>query len=277
MGVDYSFFDTYNIKLVAGRKFLVIDHHPDFNQLKSVVINESAVKLLGIANTEEAIGKEILWGGEENSRRWTIIGVVADYHQESLKNPMEAMIFRPAYSTNSRTSVKIKPEEKEKTIASIEATYKKFFPGNSFEYTFLEDSYKSQYKDDNRFGKVISIFTGLAIIVSCLGLIGLSSYTAVQRTKEIGIRKVLGASITSIVSLLSLDFVKLVFIAAILSLPIAYFGMQSWLEAYTYRITPGWTHFALPVGIVLLIAALTISFQILRAARTNPANALKYE
>jgi putative ABC transport system permease protein len=124
---------------------------------------------------------------------------------------------------------------------------------------------------------VISIFTGLAIIVSCLGLVGLSSYTAVQRTKEIGIRKVLGASIVSIVSLLSVDFVKLVFIAAIISLPIAYFSMDSWLQAYTYRITPDWIQFALPVGAVLLIAGLTISFHVVRAARTNPANTLKYE
>jgi putative ABC transport system permease protein len=187
------------------------------------------------------------------------------------------MIFRPVYSTYNSTSIKIKPEEKDKTVASIEATYKKFFPGNSFSYTFLEDSYKSQYNDDNRFGKVISIFTGLAIIVSCLGLIGLSSYTAVQRTKEIGIRKVLGASIASIVSLLSMDFVKLVFVAAVASIPVAYFSMQSWLEAYTYRITLGWIQFVLPVAIVLFIAAITISFQVFRAARTNPVNSLKYE
>jgi putative ABC transport system permease protein len=277
MGVDYNYFDTYNIKLLAGRKFEPTDHNVDFSKIKSVIINESATKLLGIPSVAEAIGKEVLWGGENGDRRWTIVGVVGDYHQESLKNPMEAMIFRPTYGTYNSTSIKIKAEEKEKTIAAIEGVYKKFFPANLFEYSFLEDRYNSQYDDDNRFGRVISIFTGLAIIVSCLGLIGLSSYTAVQRTKEIGIRKALGASISSIVSLLSIDFVKLVFIAAIMSLPVAYFGMQNWLQAYTYRIAPGWLQFVVPVVIVLIIAALTIIFQILKAARTNPADTLKYE
>lgn len=277
MGVDYNFFDTYDVKFLAGRNFLQSDHKVDFKDLKAVIINESASKLLGIPSPEEAIGKEVLWGGDNGARRWTIVGVINDFHQESLKKAKEAMIFRPTYSTYHTTSIKIKPENKEKTIASIEATYKKFFAGNSFQYEFLEDRYKSQYNDDNRFGTVIRIFTILAIIVSCLGLIGLSSYTAVQRTKEIGIRKVLGASIASIVSLLSIGFVRLVFIAALISLPVAYFSMQSWLESYTYRITPGLLLYVFPVIVVLLIAALTISFQVLRAARTNPARTLKYE
>lgn len=155
------------------------------------------------------------------------------------------MIFRTVYSTYAPSSVKIKTENTQNTLAAIGETYKKFFPGNSFEYSFLEDNYKRQYNDDAHFGKVVSIFTLLAIIVSCLGLIGLASYTAAQRTKEIGIRKVLGASLVNIVSILSVEFVRLVLIATILSLPIAYFAMQDWLNGHAYRITPGWSQFLL--------------------------------
>jgi putative ABC transport system permease protein len=275
-GVDYNFFDTYNIRLLAGRKFLPTDHDPDFMKLKSVIINKNAVQLLGIKNPDEAIGKEVVWGNN-GTRKWTIIGVIDNFHQEGLQKPMEPMIFRPVYSTYSPTSVKIRTADTQQTLAGIEQIYKKFFPGNSFEYTFLEDKYKRQYTDDTRFAKVVSIFTVLGIVVSCLGLIGLSSYTAVQRTKEIGIRKVLGASLVNIVSILSYDFLKLVFIATLLSLPIAYFSMQNWLEEYAYRITPGWTQFVAPMGIVLLIAAITISFQVMKTAMTNPVDIIKYE
>ena len=171
----------------------------------------------------------------------------------------------------------MKDADNQQTVLEIENVFKKFFPDNAFQYSFLEDQFKNQYRDDNRFGQVVSIFTVLAIIISCLGLIGLSSYMAVQRTKEIGIRKVLGASLLSIVSMLSADFIKLILIASILSLPIAYFAMQNWLEAYAYRIPLGWILFVVPIVVILLIAAITMSFQIIRTAMTNPADTLKYE
>jgi putative ABC transport system permease protein len=276
MNVDHNFFDTYNVSLLAGRKFLPADHDPDYDKLNKIILNKNAVQLLGLKTPEEAVGKEILWGND-GTRKWTIIGVVADFHQEGLQKPMEPIFFRPIYSTYSPTSVKVNTNDLTKTVADIEEIYKKFFPGNSFEYSFLEDKYSSQYNDDTRFGRVIGIFTVLAIIVSCLGLIGLSSYTASQRTKEIGIRKVLGASLTNIVTILSIDFVRLVLIASVLALPIAYFSMQTWLEGYAYRITPHWTQFVIPIGIVLTIAAVTISFQIMKTAMTNPAQTIKYE
>ena len=276
MNVDHNFFDTYNVSLLAGRKFLPADHDPDYEKLNKIILNKNAVQLLGLKTPEEAVGKEILWGND-GTRKWTIIGVVADFHQEGLQKPMEPIFFRPIYSTYSPTSVKVNTKNLAKTVADIEEIYKKFFPGNSFEYSFLEDKYSRQYSDDTRFGRVIGIFTVLAIIVSCLGLIGLSSYTASQRTKEIGIRKVLGASLTNIVTILSIDFVRLVLIASLIALPIAYFSMQNWLEGYAYRITPHWTQFVFPIGIVLTIAAATISFQIMKTAMTNPAQTIKYE
>ena len=275
LGVDYNFFDTYGISLIAGRKFLPTDHNAHWEKINKVIINQNAVKLLGLKSVEEAVGKEILWG--DAGRKYTVVGVVNDFHQESLQKPMEPMIFRPSYSTYNTTSIKIKTNDKEKTIAEIGQVYQKFFPGNLFEYFFLDESYQRQYNDEARFQKIISVFTGLAIVVSCLGLIGLSSYTATQRTKEISVRKVLGASLANVISIFSIDFVRLVLIAAVLSFPIAYFSIQKWLEGYAYRITPGWIQFTLPAVIIVLIAALTVSFQVLKTARKNPAETLKYE
>jgi putative ABC transport system permease protein len=276
LNVDYSFFDTYGISLLAGRKFLPSDHNADFDKLNKVVLNRSAVQLLGIKTVDDAIGKELI-SGDNGTRTWTIVGVVSDFHQEGLQKPMEPIFFVPVYSTGSPTSVRIATKDLKKTMAAVEDVYKNFFPGNSFEYSFLEDRYKRQYNDEARFGKIISIFTVLAIIVSCLGLIGLSAYTAAQRTKEIGIRKVLGASLSNIISLLSIGFVRLVLISAILALPIAYFSTQNWLQGYAYHITPYWTEFVLPVGIILMIAAITISFHVMKTAMTNPAETIKYE
>jgi putative ABC transport system permease protein len=141
----------------------------------------------------------------------------------------------------------------------------------------LETTFKNQYLDDIRFSKIVNTFTVLAIIIACLGLIGLSSYTAVQRTKEIGIRKVLGASLYNIVALLSSNFLKLIIVACLLSLPIAYFTMHDWLATYAYRISLGWSLFAAPIALILLIAAATLSFQLLKAAMTNPVDTLKHE
>jgi putative ABC transport system permease protein len=276
MNVDHHFLDTYDVSLVAGRKFVASDHKYNFQDIKAIILNLNAVKLLGIPNAESAIGREVVWGNN-GTRLWTIVGVVRDYHQESLKNPMEPLVFRPTYSTGHRISVRMHSGSKEKAIAAVENVYKRFFPANAFQYSFLEDRYKSQYKDDNRFGKVIGIFAMLGIIISCLGLIGLSSYTAYQRTKEIGIRKVLGASLTSILSLLSFDFLKLVLIATLLALPVAYFAMKDWLAGYAYKISLEAVLFITPVLMILAIAAVTMSFYVIKTARTNPADTLKYE
>jgi putative ABC transport system permease protein len=275
MGVDYSFFDTYRISLLAGRKFLITDHNADWEKIKTVIINRNAVKLLGIKDVDDAVGKEIIWG--EGGRKYTIVGVVNDFHQEALQKPMEPMIFRPSYSTYSTTSIKMKTPDRDKTIAEIKRVFTNFFPGNLFEYSFLDEQYQRQYNDEARFEKVISVFTVLAIIVSCLGLVGLSSYTATQRTKEISVRKVLGASMTNVISILSVDFVRLVIIASMLSFPIAYFSVQKWLQGYAYRIVPAWPQFVLPALGIVLIAAATVSFQVIKTARKNPAETLKYE
>jgi putative ABC transport system permease protein len=273
--VDHDFFDTYRIPLLAGRTFTPSDHNTDFDKLNSVVVNRNATQLLGFRNPAEIIGRQVsFWDSDKD---WRVIGVVGDFHQEGMRSPMEPIFFFPVYGSGGSISIRLRTSAYEPMIASVEDTYNKFFPDNVFEYFFIEDNYKQQYQDEKRFSKVIGIFTILAIIISCLGLIGLSSYTAVQRTKEVGIRKVLGASIYSIVSLLSRDFIRLVLVATAFSLPVAYFAMQNWLSGYAYHITPGWLLFVTPIMVILVIAAVTISFQVLRAALANPSETLKYE
>jgi putative ABC transport system permease protein len=146
------------IRVLAGRSFLPSDHDPDFGKLNTIIINKNAMNLFGFANSEDALGREILWGNN-GTRKWKIIGVVNDYHQEGLQKPMEQMLFRPAYSTGSPISIKLQQGVSlDQALTRIESTYKKFFAGNSFEYFFLEDQYKKQYKDEARFSKVITIF-----------------------------------------------------------------------------------------------------------------------
>lgn len=273
MGVDFNFLETYGLKVVAGRNFNAVDHHTNWDDIHSIIINSRAARLLNVANDDSAVGQQVKFWDKE----WTVIGVIPDFHQQGLKRQLEPIVLFPLYSMNASTSVKIKPENMKETIAGIERVFKNHFPGNGFDYFELDDYYKTQYRDDNRFGKVTNIFAVLAIVISCLGLIGLSSYTVAQRTKEIGIRKVLGASSTGIVALLSMDFMRIAFIASLLALPVAWFGMNAWLEAYPYRIAPGWTLFVVPVASTLLIAAITVSFQIFRTAAVNPAKTLKYE
>jgi len=273
MGVDYHFLDTYGMKTIAGRNFTALDHHADWEKISSVIINNRAARLLNISSDEQAVGQRVsFW-----DREWTIIGVIPDFHQQGLKRQMEPIVLFPSYSTYSVTSVKVLPEKMTEALAAIERSFKKHFPENSFDYFVLDDYYKGQYRDDNRFGKVVNIFAVLAVVISCLGLIGLSSYTVAQRTKEIGIRKVLGASTPGIVALLSRDFMRITLIASLLALPVAWFAMKAWLEAYPYRIEPGWPLFIFPVASILLIAAVTVSFQVFRTAAINPAETLKYE
>jgi len=272
-GVDHNFFATYDVPLIAGRKFLLTDHKFKFNDINTVVINQNAVALLNIPNAQEAVGKEVV----DEDRRYRIVGVVGNFHQESLKKPMEPIIFFPTYSTYAETSIKTKTTDMQPLIAQVEAVYKKFFPNNAFQYSFLEDRYNRQYNDENRFAKVVTIFTILGIIISCLGLIGLSSYTAVQRTKEIGIRKVLGASVAGIVALLAKDFLKLIGIAAIVATPLAWLLMNKALQNFAYRVNINWTIFLLSILLMISVTFFTIFFKAIKAATVNPVKSLRSE
>jgi putative ABC transport system permease protein len=272
-GIDYDFMNVYGVKLLSGRNFTTADHNPDFSKLHNILINKSAARLLGFASPEAAIGKTILRG----EKKWDVIGVVDDYHQKSLRYPLEPIIFFPAYSTNSQISVKITPGDLSATIAHIKKNYEAFFPGNVFDYTFLDENFNRQYQNEQLFSKAFGIFAGLAIFVACLGLFGLAMFSTIQRTKEIGVRKVLGASVSNIILLLSKDFIKLVFIASLIAFPVAWWVMNNWLRNFAYRITIIWWVFIAAGALAMLIALVTVSFQAVKAAVANPVKSLRTE
>ncbi len=273
MDIDLDFFDTYQIKMLAGRDFIPTDSDPDGRKVKNAIINLSAAKLLGLPKAEAAVGQKITLYGKE----WEVVGVVSDFHQQSLKHAIEPIIFRPFYYNGGYYSIKIATDDLEKTISQVKRQYDSFFSGNDFSYFFMDDQFNKQYKDDQVFGKVVSFFSLLAVLIASLGIFGLSSYTIAQRTKEISVRKVLGASVAGIVTLLSRDFLKLVLIAIIIGCPVAWYGVNLWLNDFTYKVSIEWWMFVLAGLMAVAIALLTISSQAIRAALVNPAESLKGE
>jgi len=273
MGASKEFIDVYDIKLVAGRNFIQTDYNPDWDKLYSTIINESAVKLLGFKSPQDAVGKTILSG----TKKWEVVGVIGDYHQKSLRYAVEPMRLTPTYSTYDDISIRINTTNIATAMAQIKAQYDAFFPGNLFDYFFLDDHYNEQYKNDVLFGRAFGIFAGFAIFIACLGLLGLSLFATTQRTKEIGVRKVLGASIGNIVLLLSKDFIKLILIAFVIAAPLAYYVMHQWLQDFAYRINIEWWVFAMAGILSVAIALATISFQAIKAALMNPTRSLRSE
>ena len=271
--ISKDFIDLYKMKLLSGRNFVPTDYNSEWDKLHNVIITESVVKLLGFKSTNDAIGKSILQG----DKKWDVVGVVADYHQKSLRYPVEPTMLEPGYSAFSPISIKVNPQNLSVTIASIRKKYDEFFPGNLFDYFFLDEKFNEQYANDELFGEVFSLFSGFAIFIACLGLLGLSLFATAQRTKEIGVRKVLGASISNILVLLSKDFIKLVLIASIIAFPVAWWIMHKWLQDFAYRISISWWIF-LGAGLLAVIIALgAISFQAFKAAIANPVKSLRTE
>ena len=267
--IDADFIPTMNMQLIAGRNF-----EPEMSNPNPVIINEEAVRMLGFANAEEALGAQITY--YRNDKPSTIIGVIKNYYQRSPKEKHIPMIF-PYTAYGSYFTLRLGTGQIRETVEMLESTWQHVFPNSAFHYFFLDEKYDQQYRADTQFGQVVAIFSTLAIFIACLGLFGLSSFTILQRTKEIGIRKVLGASVGQIVRLLSQDFIRLVLVASIVAIPIAYFAMKEWLTGYATRISLSWWLFAIPLGVVLLIALLTVSFQTIKAAVANPAKSLRYE
>jgi putative ABC transport system permease protein len=228
---------------------------------------------LGFSSPQAAVGQTMLNG----KSKWTIIGVVADSHQKSLRYAIEPTFFRPQLSIGAQISVKMSTSNPTQTITSIKATYDKFFPGNIFDYAFLDQRYNDQYKNDALFGEAFGIFGGFAIFIASLGLLGLSLFATLQRTKEIGVRKVLGASVSNIVLLLSKDFIKLVIVAIVIATPIAWLILHHWLQDFAYHIGISWWIFGLSGIVAIAIALATISFQAVKAATANPVKSLRSE
>jgi len=269
IGMDHEYMKQYEIKLIAGRYF-----SKDFGTDDSAVIfNKRGFEQLGLNKPEDAIGKKIdFWG-----RQYTIVGVAENFHQQSLREAIEPLIFRLIPGVRGYLSIKTPPSHAGETIALVKANWDKFFPGNTFDYFFLDDHFDEQYRADQRFGQVFGLFTSLAILVACLGLFGLASFTTLQRTKEIGIRKVLGASVTGILKLLYQEFAILLLISFAIAVPLSWLTVSSWLQGYPFRIGVQWTYFIIPFAVILVIALLTVSFQSVRAAIANPVKSLRTE
>ncbi|MFH0736727.1 MAG: ABC transporter permease [bacterium] len=272
VGMDADFVDVFKLKLAAGRNFS-LDFPADSSAL---ILNETAAQWLGFKNAEDAIGKKVSYW----EVIYTVVGVLKNYHQQSLKQAFEPHIFR--YLPTGRDSrgclvMKFHQDNPTALIKTLQKKYNQFFPGNAFEYFFLDEYYNQQYKPDELFGKVFSIFAFLAIFVTCLGVLGLSSFMVVQKTKEIGIRKVLGAKVINIIILLIKDFIVLILIAFVLCVPLSYFFILKWLESFAVKMDISVSLFIIPLVLVFIITVATVSVYVIKAALSNPVNALRYE
>jgi len=270
--VDEAFIPTLKFKLLAGRAF-----GKDFADSASVILNETAVKQIG---WKDPIGKMLYYPG--NNQRFKVIGVIGDFNTESLHSGISpyALFYTASKTYNIRSSyiaVRIKPGNYDKAINNITHEWKAIAPNLPIEYTFMDAAFDRLYHADQTIGKVFTVFTCLSLTVACLGLLGLAMFTAERRTKEIGIRKVLGASVNSVVSMLSKDFIKLVLLSSLIAFPIAWYAMNKWLQDFAFPTAISWWVFVLAGGSTLAIALLTVSFQSLKAALTNPVKCLRSE
>ena len=263
MGVDFK----------EGRNF-----SPTFGtDSAAIIVNETTVKQLGLKAPVN--GTRIVTGTDDNNNPQfaTIIGVITDFHFTSFHDPIKPFGFYLDQQRINTLFVKVESDDLSGTIAEMKQTWTKLVPERPFDFTFQDEQVAKLYSNEQSFQKLFSYFTIVAIMIACLGLLGLSAYTAQQRTKEIGIRKVLGASVMNITQLLSTDFLKLVVIAIVISIPVAWYLMERWLESFAYHIQiNGWV-FAIAGAVAVCIALLTVSFQSIKAAVANPVNSLRNE
>ena len=276
---DEDYQGTFDLQLKEGRFF-----SKDFpTDSLTVVLNEKAVSEMGLKNPIGArlTSPEAFYNGQDGSiYTYTVIGVLKNYHYQSLHQVIEPLVFVSSARFKDRNgfaAVRIKANNFNTSVAAIEEKWKTFVPERPFHYSFLDKTVEQQYLAEQRTQKIFTFFSSLAIFIACIGLLGLAAYATQQRTREIGIRKVLGASATSIVSMLSLDFLKLVLIAALIAFPVAWWAMHTWLQDFAYRVSIGWWVFAIAGISAVIIALATISYQAIKAAFANPVKSLRTE
>jgi putative ABC transport system permease protein len=268
--VDWDYIKQFNIKMAAGRAFSR-DFQTDTTQ--AMILNESAAKQFGYRTPQDAVGRNFdQWG-----RKGKIIGIMKDFHFKSLQDEIKPLSMRIEPKGCNLVSVKISANNLPATISVIEKKWNTLMPSRPFSYFFLDEFFDKQYRAEQRFGQLFLNFAILAIIISCLGLLGLASYSTMQRTREIGIRKVLGATVPNIVNLLSRDFLKLVAVAVVIASPVAWIVMHRWLQDFAYRIPIFWWVFVVAAITAALIALITVSFQAIKAAVSNPVVSLRSE
>ena len=273
--VDTRFLQTLNIQPVAGRLFS--DDFPS-DTSNAIILNEKAIRELGFVSPQESVGKKLYFDFQGKNYSFNIVGVVKDFHYEDLHLPITPYGFQlsmqPQYNY---MIVHAKAGNINNILESIKSIWHNLNPSEPFEYTFLDEDFQKNYDAENRLSSIVGYFTAIAILISCLGLFGLATFSAEQRIKEIGVRKTLGASVSSIVALLSKDFLKLVAIAVLIASPLAWLAMNKWLQSFAYRIHISWTVFVITTLAALFIALFTISFQAIKAAMANPVKSLRSE
>lgn len=270
--VDYDFVPSFNLKVLAGRNYTSSENE----QTKNLIINEEAMKQLGFANPETAVNSFVLVGKDQ----FQIIGVLKNYHQESLRKEIKPIVYFFGYQWMSDIgyySVKVNTANLRETIAGIKSIWEQTYPEDHFKYYFLDDQFNAQYKADQAFGRIFTLFTCLAIFIAAIGLLGLAVYSANLRIKEIGVRKVNGARNLEILILLNRNFIQWVVIAFVLATPLAWYILDKWLENYAYKTELSWWIFALSGLLAMGIALLTVSYQSYKAAVRNPIESLRYE
>ena len=274
--IDEDFINCLEMELLDGRNF-----SDAFNDSLSLLINETAVQELQM---EDPVGKRLITinadfqTGEETLTTYTIVGLVKDFHFQSLHQAISPVYFfhnENETGASNVLSLRLQADDFQQTIQKVESIWTRFAPDQPFRYSFLEGDLSSLYVAEQVSQRIFGLFSLLAIFIACMGLLGLAAYITLQRTKEIGIRKVLGASTANLITLLSKDFLKLVFIALLIGSPVAWYAMNKWLENFAYRVDLNWTVFLLAGVLAIIIAFLTISFQAIKTARANPIKALK--
>ena len=273
VATDYNFIPTYGIKIIAGRNF-ARDYATDTSNF---ILNEAAVKAIGWKTPDEAVGKGFKYGNTTGR----VIGVIKDFNFESLHQQIAPLVFLmpyvPGQSSYNYISVKISSQNIAAALSTIKNTWQKYLPEFPYQYTFLDENFATLYDAEQKQEAIFTTFAFIAIFIACLGLFGLSAFAISQRVKEIGVRKVLGANVTTIVALLSKEFLNLVLVAAIIAFPIAWYAMHNWLQSFAYRITIQWWVFLFAAVAALFIALLTVGFQAIKAALANPAKSLRTE
>jgi putative ABC transport system permease protein len=266
--IDENFLKVLNIPIVKGRNFENLS-----DTLHSIVVNQAMVKHFG---WKEPIGKRVKFPGDTSGQYLEVVGVVKDFNQKSLYNPIEPLLL--FYGPNGNMiQLKMNTSNLKSTIAQIGNTWKKYFPNLPFEYKFLDQDFNSQYAADQRRGKIFAAFSILTILITCLGLLGLTAFTTQLKQKEISIRRVMGASISQIVSLITVNYLWLALIAAAIAFPIAYYFMSNWLSVFPYNNGLSAIPFMVSALVIVLAAVLTVMFHSTKAALANPANSLRTE
>ena len=265
--IDFDYIETMKIEMADGRAPSV-EFATDTSS--AFIVNEEVVKIMGV---ESAVGQRFSFVGVEGQ----IIGVMKNFHFQSVQYDIEPLALRVNPNRVNYAVIRLQAGRPQESLDYVETTWKRLIPDYPFDYRFLDEDFDQMYSDEARMGTLLQSFALLAVVIACLGLFGLASFTAEQRTKEIGVRKVLGASVTSIVLLLSTEFAKWVLVANVIAWPISYFILSGWLEGFAYRTSLAWWIFALSGLLALVVALVTVCFQSVKAAFTNPADALHYE